>query len=543
MSLIEQAWARVLDRDPVLAMRLGRPVDALPSGGIEMVAADATGARHDLARWARLDDAPRADLDRLSAAFVRDHLAQQVAEEQRFRYRIPVTPYNVSVLGDYRSDVFGALPLDDVTAVERYLGLLDDYVEVVVQLRVTVHEQRQRGIMLPGWALAAAVDAVRGQAAASTELLPTPARCGRLGTGAAGQLRDGAARTVQGPLATAFDALLTELADNGVADGVGIGQYPGGAACYDSLIELHTGLDLSAEQIHRIGMSEVDRLTEKMRSELDIADEAAYRNQLTADPRCHAADPDELARILQGHVERVGDELGRWFGGLPTAPFRLRRLDPALEGGLTFGYYQPPGADGYGCYFYNGSDLADRPLVQAASVLCHEGIPGHHLQIGRQLENDALHPIRRQLSNLRTFATNGFLEGWAEYAAGFCDEVGLYPDPFDRYGRLSSERFQAARLVVDTGLNVLGWSRQRAAGYLRANAFLSEVEIGTELVRYAVDDPGQALGYHLGHWYLRRLRGDTDPLSFHNAVLDAGQLPLRLLPDALDLPQPTRRPD
>ncbi len=501
------------------------------------MAHDVAAARHDLDRWAGVgtDDARATGGDRHAAAFVRDHLTQQVAEQQRFCYRIPVTPYNVSVLGDYRGDVFGALPLADVADVERYLRLLDDYVEVVVQLRVTVAQQRQRGVMLPGWALPTALDAVRGQAAASTELLPTPARCGRLGAGAAGQLRERAARTVQGPLATAFDTLLTELAEGGVADGVGIGQYPGGAACYDSLIELHTGLDLSAEQIHQIGVSEVDRLTDKIRSELNVADEAAYRSQLAADPRCHATDPADLARILRAHVDRAGDELGRWFGALPAAPFVLRRLDPALEGGLTFGYYQPPGADGYGCYFYNGSDLADRPLVQAASVLCHEGIPGHHLQIGRQLENDTLHPIRRQLSNLRTFATNGFLEGWAEYAAGFCDEVGLYPDPFDRYGRLSSERFHAARLVVDTGLNVLGWSRRRAADYLRTNAFLSEVEIGTELIRYAVDDPGQALGYHLGHWFLRRLRGDTDPLSFHNAVLDTGQLPLRLLPDALGI--------
>ena len=115
------------------------------------------------------------------------------------------------------------------------------------------------------------------------------------------------------------------------------------------------------------------------------------------------------------------------------------------------------------------------------------------------------------------------------YAAGLCDEIGLYASPPDRYGRLSSERFHAARLVVDTGLNVLGWSRERAAAYLRVNGFLSEIEIGTELLRYALDDPGQALAYHLGHWYLRELRGVRNPRQFHEDVLAEGPLPLAIL--------------
>src|SRR5271169_4103541 len=105
----------------------------------------------------------------------------------------------------------------------------------------------------------------------------------------------------------------------------------------------------------------------------------------------------------------------------------------------------------------------------------HEGMRGHHMQMGRLAENTALHPIRRQMTELRTFALNGYLEGWAEYAAALCEEVGLYADPVDQYGRLSSERFHAARLVVDTGLNVLGWPRERAAAYLRANGFLADL--------------------------------------------------------------------
>jgi uncharacterized protein (DUF885 family) len=128
-----------------------------------------------------------------------------------------------------------------------------------------------------------------------------------------------------------------------------------------------------------------------------------------------------------------------------------------------------------------------------------------------------------------TFALNGYLEGWAEYAAGLCDEIGLYADPVDRYGRLVAERFHAARLVVDSGLNVFGWSCERAAAYLREHAFMSDREIATEVRRYAVDDPGQALGYHIGHRFLRERRRGRPPRDFHEEVLAAGPLPLGLL--------------
>jgi uncharacterized protein (DUF885 family) len=335
---------------------------------------------------------------------------------------------------------------------------------------------------------------------------------------------------VQGRLAAAYRRLLagleTDASDGG--DGVGIGQYPGGGECYAGLIRLHTGLDLTAEKVHAIGLAEVERITERIRGELGITDEAGFRRTLAADPRMYATSPAEVERLYQGHIDRLLPHLPRYFARLPDAPFRVRPLEAALRG-LTYGYYEPPGADGIGYYHYNVADLPNRPLLHAAGIVYHEGMPGHHLQICRLAENTALHPIRRHTTELRTFATNGYLEGWAEYAAGLCEEIGLYTTTFDRYGRLSQERFLAARLVVDTGLNVLGWDRDRAAAYLRVNGFMSDSEIGTELLRYAVDDPGQALAYHLGHWHLRELRGTGDIRQFHEAVLAEGPLPLALL--------------
>jgi uncharacterized protein (DUF885 family) len=521
-ELCDQAWERVLDRDPVTALRCRGQVDGLPPGGRAAMERDVSVAADALGRLGSAGG--------LEAAFLRDHLVQEVAEQERFWYRFPVTPYNALPFGEYRSSILEAAGLASVADADRYLKLLDDYVAMVEQCAETMAEQRRRGIRLPGWALPEAEATVRGHASAAAGLIVTRDRVAGLAPAVAGRLGDGSARVVRGRLAAAWRRLLDDLADDagGGGGGTGIGQYAGGAECYAGLIRLNTGLDVDADRVHAIGLAEVGRITARIRDELGVIDEAEYRRGLAADPRAFAGSAAEVERLFQGHISRLLPQLPRYFARLPAAPFRLKALDASMSG-LTYGYYEPPGPDGVGYYHYNVADLPSRPLLQAASVIYHEGLPGHHLQVGRQVENTALHPIRREPAGLRTFALNGYLEGWAEYAAGWCDEIGLYADPLDRYGRLSAERFQAARLVVDTGLNVLGWPRERAAAYLRANAVMSETEIGTELIRYAVDDPGQALAYHLGHWYLRERRGNSDWRAFHEAVLGEGPLPLGVL--------------
>jgi uncharacterized protein (DUF885 family) len=497
-ELTDQAWERVLDRDPVTASRCrSGPVEALPRGGQAAMEHDVSVAAGALAQLAQVggsqvggsqaggSQAGGVQAGGVQAAFLRDHLEQEVAEAERFWYRFPVTPYNSFPLSDYRSHIFAAAEFGDGCDADRYLKLLDDYAALVEQLGDTMAEQRRRGIRLPAWAVPQCVATVRGHADASPELVVAPDRAARLGPGPAGRLGDGVDRVAGGRLAAAYQRLLDDLAEDTREGGdvTGLGQQPGGTRCYTGLIRLHTGLDLTADEVHAIGVAEVERITARIRDELDVTDEADYRRRLRAEPGMYARSPAELERLFQGHIERL------------------------------------------------------EPLLQAASVIYHEGLPGHHLQIGLQAENTALHPIRREATELRTFALNGYLEGWAEYAAAFCDEIGMYATAADKYGRLSSERFHAARLVIDTGLNVLGWPRERGAAYLRANGFLSDLEIGTELLRYAVDDPGQALAYHLGHWYLRELRGARDPRQFHQDVLAEGPLPLAILGRQLNSPQ------
>jgi uncharacterized protein (DUF885 family) len=230
-------------------------------------------------------------------------------------------------------------------------------------------------------------------------------------------------------------------------------------------------------------------------------------------------------------------KISGWFSRLPRAPYGVARLPQHMEAGMTYGYYQPPTpSDPVGRYMYNGSDLSKRSMLTAATLIFHELAPGHHFHLARQAEDESLPDVRREAMDI-----GAFNEGWAEYAAGLGWEMGLYDDPYDRYGRLVHERFTAQRLVVDTGLNLLGWSLERARRYMKDNTTESDVQVATETLRYSTDLPGQALAYRLGFLELQRLRAQAqerlgprfDVRAYHEAVLRQGALPFPVLEDVL----------
>lgn len=208
-----------------------------------------------------------------------------------------------------------------------------------------------------------------------------------------------------------------------------------------------------------------------------------------------------------------------------------------MEGAMTFGYYQvPTKRDSSGTYYYNGSNLSERPLFNSASLVFHELVPGHHFQINLQSENESLPAFRREGGH------TAFMEGWAEYASSLAEEMGMYQDPYELYGRLAAEMFLTVRLVVDTGMNYYGWSREKAMEFMKANLLESETQIRTESLRYSCDIPGQALGYKMGMMKFRALRDKTekalndkyDIRKFHAAVLGSGSMPMTVLEQHID---------
>jgi uncharacterized protein (DUF885 family) len=239
-----------------------------------------------------------------------------------------------------------------------------------------------------------------------------------------------------------------------------------------------------------------------------------------------------MAKALTTAAARIEPVIDQWFMRRPKAPYGVRRLAPALEPVMTYGFYQrPTPQDPGGYYMFNGSKLEERSMLNAAALSYHELVPGHHFQVALTQENPRLSAFRKNA------AYTAFLEGWGEYASDLAGEMGMYADPYDRAGRLSMDLFLSTRLVVDTGMNALGWSRERAMDYMRAHTFESETQIGTESLRYSADMPGQALAYKMGSRTIRALRermreqlGDRfDVRRFHDAVLMHGSMPLGVL--------------
>jgi uncharacterized protein (DUF885 family) len=339
------------------------------------------------------------------------------------------------------------------------------------------------------------------------------------------------------PSLTRLLAELKRLKTTGPAT-VGLMQYPHGRDAYRDLVRFHTSLETTPEAVMAYGEARIARINAaiaQIAKELGLDGREGVRRLLVADPRFVAHTPEDVEARYLAAIRRIEPKIPQYFSLLPKAPYGVRRLDPAAEATMTFGYYQPPTvASPIGEYRFNGSKLEDRSLLLAAPLIYHELIPGHHFQMALQVENERLPPFRRLGGDV---GFNAYVEGWAEYAATLAEEMGMFPDPYDRLARLSADAFLSARLVVDPGLNYFGWSLERARTYMHDNTFQSATEITTETLRYSTAIPGQGLGYKIGERTMLELResmrkaeGDAfDIREFHAEVLGHGAMPLSVL--------------
>ena len=313
-------------------------------------------------------------------------------------------------------------------------------------------------------------------------------------------------------------------------------SIPAAAQYYDFLIRRNTSLTLTPEQIHEIGLSEVARLE----AELDKVRVAAgfkgtsaeFHAYLRNDRRFKAGSADDIGERMMTAIKRIEPKVSAYFPATPKAPYGVRRLDPALEQAMTYGYYQQPfGGETGGYYMFNAFKPAERSILMAEATIYHELVPGHHFQITLQRENQSLIPYRRSAG------FTAYTEGWAEYASDLAGEMGMYADPYARAGRLAMDLFLSTRLVVDTGMNALGWPREKALAYMRDHTFESDLQTDTESLRYSADYHGQALAYKLGARKFHELRDRAakelgakfDLPAFHAYVLRAGAMPLTVL--------------
>ncbi len=331
------------------------------------------------------------------------------------------------------------------------------------------------------------------------------------------------------------DEVLPRAADNGA-----MGARPGGAAAYDYLVRQHTTTDLTAAQVHAIGLREMARLRGEMEAQMRAAgftgSFAEFVRYLNTDPRFFHTDPEALLAGYRDIAKRVDPELPKLFAELPRTPYGVRAI-PAHEGiGKSENYSGPP-RDGSGAGWFNANvvAIAQRPIWNMETLFAHEAVPGHHLQIARA----------RELTNLPQFRRSGgytaYVEGWALYAETLGPELGLYKTPYTRFGHLQWQSLRAARLVVDTGIHAFGWQRQQAIDWMTERTGMVREFIEPQVDRYYVV-PGQALSYMIGQLKIVELRDRAraalgprfDIRRFHMAVLDNGAMPLGALEQQID---------
>jgi uncharacterized protein (DUF885 family) len=343
------------------------------------------------------------------------------------------------------------------------------------------------------------------------------------------------------PRRRAWAAFLREEYLPAAPETLGLAHRPGGRDYYAFLARSYTTTDMTPDEIHALGQSEVARIRARMDEEMAAAgwegDFASFLTFLRTDPQFYATSREDLLKEASEMSKRADGGLPALFGTLPRLPYDVRPVPEEIEANYTTGrYFSGSMESGIpGGYIVNTGRLDQRPLYELPALTLHEAVPGHHLQIALQQEAEA-GPYFRRGANVTAFT-----EGWGLYAEYLGEEMGFYRTPYERFGRLSYEMWRACRLVADTGIHWLGWEIEQARACFAENSALAPHNIETELQRY-IGWPGQALAYKIGEIRLRDIRAraetalgeDFNVRTFHDALLVDGPLPLDLLDQRMD---------
>ena len=318
---------------------------------------------------------------------------------------------------------------------------------------------------------------------------------------------------------------------------ISIASTPNGAEYYKNRIKIYTTLDLTAEEIHQIGVDEVKKIRNEMKQIIKSlnfeGDFEGFINYLRTNKKFYAKTPKELLMIARDISKRLDEKLPEFFKILPRKPYGVAAVPDAIAPKYTGGRYIPAsGKSRVSAYYWvNTYDLNSRPLYTLPALSAHEAVPGHHLQIALNEEGDKNIPAFR-----KNFYLSAYGEGWGLYAESLADEMGVYTTPYEKFGQLTYSMWRACRLVVDTGIHAFGWSKEKAVDYMSKNTALSFHEINTEIDRY-ISWPGQALSYKIGELKIKELRSKSKKLlaekfdihDFHEVILENGTLTLPLL--------------
>lgn len=550
ISLREEVWQWTLDNSPSLATDLGdrRGDGKLADPSLEGYEQRLAETRAFLARLEAIDkDALPQDLQIDYALMARDF--RDTLEASAFDHTRYITFTNRSGPQQAISGLPYSSPLFTVADYESYLGRLEAFPQYVrafiarnrpgIALGLTQPCEPMQGYenSIAGLIAETPEQSVWWQAFATRPAAISPAEWESLQARARSAITDGAFSGLREFL----QYYTKEYAPNCRADAApGIGQTPGGQDYYAYRVRSFTTTDMTPQQVHELGLAEVARIRAEMEQVAAAAgfdSREAFIEHLRTDPQYYPTDEDSYLQYAAALAKHIDGWMPRLFGRLPRLPYTVLPIPAASAPGNTTAYYESGSiATGQpGIYRLNLTELDQRPLWELPALGVHEAVPGHHHQIALQQELD-IHPLRAN----GTFFTV-FVEGWGLYSERLGIEMGLYDTPAKQMGRLSYEMWRANRLVVDTGIHALGWTRQQAVDYMLENTALSEANINAEVNRY-ITWPGQALAYKLGELKIRELRSRAqealgeafDLRAFHDTVLENGSVPLDVLEAHVD---------
>jgi uncharacterized protein (DUF885 family) len=547
--IYDDAWQRWLREDPTLATSMGdsRYNDRWPDLSPAAIQKTNDADQAALAALGTIDSATLAAPDRLNYDIVKFEFERRLALV-RFKPRL----WWISQLGSVQtpnslhtaSEIAEISPFATVRDYENWIARLRGFGAYLDQgtelLKIAVREKRTQ----PRVIMLRIKPQIAAQRVATPEASPFFAPFIHMPNSIPAAERERlfdagktAISTVVLPAFARFDRFFNETYLPACRDSVGISDTPDGFAYYRALIAYHTTTQLTADDIHRIGLDEVQRI----RAEMDKIIAAVgfkgsfqeFAHYLRTDPKFFYTDPTQLLHGYMVIAKSIDPNLVTLFGKLPRTPYGVRAIPDTSAPNSTTAYYQPLAADGSrpGYYYVNLYKPEARPKWEMAVLTSHEAVPGHHLQIALQYENSADVPMIRRMADFTAYA-----EGWGLYAESLGDQLGLYSDPYSKFGQLTYDMWRAVRLVVDTGMHVKGWTRQRAIEYFVANAPKSELDITNEIDRY-IAWPGQALAYKVGQMKILELRATArqalgpkfDIREFHDVVLSTGAVPLSVL--------------
>lgn len=539
-TLLNEEWQWRLREFPRLASFCG-----VHEQDHRMERMDAGSRAARLQRWqatrralAEIDTTRLGERHRVEAAVYAHQLESLIAEHEHGGVLMPID--GDSAFYAQLPDLWRDQPLDTPAQLEAHLlrlselpRYLDDHLELL-------DEGLHHGRVQPALVLQGREEPL-ARVAGCVHAEDTPywqAIAERLA--AQPRLQTLARRVIEDGLLPAYRRLLDYLRERYLPaarrDSIGASAMPGGEAFYAARVRQFSTRELSPRQVHEIGLAEVERIHAQMQALKTEAGFAGslpdFLRHLRSDPRFHPRSAEQLMGLASWICKRVDTMLPRYFGRLPRQPFGVEPVPDAFAPYYTGGRYVPaaPASGQAALYWVNTHALESRSLYQLPALTLHEAMPGHHLQFALDAENTELHPFRRA-GDLSAHS-----EGWALYAEYLGSEMGIYRDPYEEFGRASYEMWRACRLVADTGLHALGWSREQARALLRERTALSEHEIGTEVDRY-IGWPGQAISYKLGEIAIRRLRARHeqalgsafDLRGFHDRLLALGMVPLPCL--------------